>query len=661
MKSSIIFLLLLCGSLCTNLLADPPARGLKPMLSGPFTVAVDGVSVLQLQTGIDDLTVEERSALILRRIKQVAQLKTREGVQVTIEDDERESRITVDGILIMRVTGEDAKLEGVTKKQLAADYAERLREIVSAERYKIHVKESSRFDAVKFFNDNREILINVGIGGLSLLGFGVILFILSKLFRRFNRLVEDQKGKRVRDVKFRSRTFLKEDTLVSILKAALKGVRIIITLLLLYFLVENLIDLIPLVKSMDVKRIGKNILITAITLIAGFGFHRGIISLSRLARRNIPSWKGRYIRSLKIKTIEILSEDRIIDIILLSVKGVSVLLQVILLYVVISLIFSYYEFTRTWSNTLFGYIMYPVKIIFNSFVGYIPNLFFIIVIIVVNRYLIKLARAFFKEIEYENIVFPGFHRDWADPTYKIVRFVIIVFSLIVLFPYLPGSDSEAFKGISIFLGLMFSLGSTSVIANIVSGLILTYMYAFKIGDRIKIGEAFGDVTEKTLLVTRVKTVKNEIITIPNSSVLSGHIINFSTAARNGNLILHTTITLGYDVPWKKVHETLIRAALDTENVLKEPSPFVLQTGLNDYYVSYELNAFTDQAQKMALTYSGLHQNIQDRCNEAGIEILSPAYSALRDGNPSTIPESYHKEGYEAPPFKILNVGEEKKK
>jgi len=626
----------------------------------PVPVTVNGISVIKLQAGIDDLSLEERSALIARRIDQVVRLNNAQGVEVTMEDDERETRITIDGVLIMRVTGEDAKIVGMTKKQLAADYADQLKNFILSERYALTVKESNRFDAVKFYNDNREILINIGIAFLSLFGLIIVLFFFSRLFRRLYRAVENQRGKRVRDITFRSRTFLKEETLASILIAALNGFRIIVTLLFFYFLIEYIVDFLPWVKSVDVKKIVKNVLITAITLLAGFGLHRGILYLSRLARRNIPTWKGRFIRSLKIKTIEILTEDRIIDILLLSAKAVAVLLQAVLIYIIISLIFSYYEFTRTWSDTLFGYIMYPVRIIFNSFVGYLPNMFFMIVIIVVNRYLMKLARAFFKEIEYSHIVFPGFHRDWADPTYKIVRFVIIIFSLIVLFPYLPGSDSDAFKGVSIFLGLLFSLGSTSVIANIVSGLILTYMYAFKIGDRIKIGEAFGDVTEKTLLVTRIKTIKNEIITIPNSSVLSGHIINFSTAARNGNLILHTTVTLGYDVPWKKVHETMIRAALDTENILKEPSPFVLQTGLNDYYVSYELNAFTSDAQKMALTYSGLHQNIQDRCNEAGIEILSPAYSALRDGNPSTIPESYHKEGYEAPPFKIFNIGMEKK-
>ncbi len=250
---------------------------------------------------------------------------------------------------------------------------------------------------------------------------------------------------------------------------------------------------------------------------------------------------------------------------------------------------------------------------------------------------------------------PNFHRDWADPTYKIVRSLIIVFTVIVVFPYLPGSQSEAFKGVSLFLGVLFSLGSTSVVANVVAGIILTYMYAFKLGDRVKIGDTTGDVIEKTLLVTRIKTIKNIIITIPNALVMGSHIINYSTSAAREGLILHTTVTLGYDVPWRKVHETLIAAALSVEKIKKEPAPFVFQTSLDDFYVSYELNCYTDKPELMGGIYSELHQNIQDRCNEAGIEILSPHYAAARDGNASTIPSEYLPATYEAPPFAVKIV------
>jgi small-conductance mechanosensitive channel len=230
-----------------------------------------------------------------------------------------------------------------------------------------------------------------------------------------------------------------------------------------------------------------------------------------------------------------------------------------------------------------------------------------------------------------------------------------MFALVMAFPYLPGSESEAFKGVSIFLGVLFSLGSTSAVANVVAGLILNYTRAFSIGDRVRIGDVEGDVIFKTLLVTHIRTVKNVEITLPNSTVLGGAVHNFSMAAKESPLILHTSITIGYDAPWRRVHELLISAAQSTQYILSNPPPFVLQTALNDFYVSYQINAYTDHPHEMARIYSELHQNIQDKFNEGGVEIMSPHYSQLRDGNTTTIPESYRPEDYTAPGHRVTQV------
>ena len=254
---------------------------------------------------------------------------------------------------------------------------------------------------------------------------------------------------------------------------------------------------------------------------------------------------------------------------------------------------------------------------------------------------------------------PGFYQDWAMPTYKIARFLVIAFALVMAFPYLPGSDSPAFKGVSIFLGVLFSLGSSSAVANVVAGVILNYTRAFSIGDRVRIGDVEGDITYKTLLVTHIRTIKNVEITLPNSTVLSGAILNFSTAAKDSALILHTSVTIGYDAPWRRIHELLISAASATQHILKDPQPFVLQTALNDFYVSYQINAYTDHPSKMALIYSDLHQNIQDKFNEGGVEIMSPHYSQLRDGNTVTIPETYRPTDYTAPGMRIVKVDKNK--
>ncbi|TNF43267.1 MAG: mechanosensitive ion channel family protein, partial [Cytophagales bacterium] len=261
----------------------------------------------------------------------------------------------------------------------------------------------------------------------------------------------------------------------------------------------------------------------------------------------------------------------------------------------------------------------------------------ILVIIIFMRYLIRFVRFIFREIELERLQVAGFHPDWAMPTYNIVRFLLLAFTLVLIFPYLPGSDSPIFKGVSVFVGVIFSLGSSSAITNMIAGLVITYMRPFKPGDRIKIADVQGDVVEKTILVTRIKTPKNEIITIPNSSVLTGNTINYSLQAEGQGLILYTSVTLGYDIPWRKIHETLIEAALATEYIEKDPKPFVLQTSLDDFYVSYQINAYTKQPNKQAIIYSHLHQNIQDCCQKYGIEIMSPHYRANRDGSDSTIP------------------------
>ena len=288
----------------------------------------------------------------------------------------------------------------------------------------------------------------------------------------------------------------------------------------------------------------------------------------------------------------------------------------------------------------------------HSLLAFIPNLLFIAIIVAVLRYVIRGVRVLFSAIANGTISLPGFYRDWAMPTYKIVRFLIIAFGAVVIFPYLPGSKSPAFQGISIFLGILFSLGSTSAVANMVAGTILTYMRPFKMGDRVKIADAEGDVIEKTLLVTRLTTIKNVDITIPNAMVLSSHIINYSSSAKELGLVLHTTVTIGYDAPWRKVHELLIAAAGSVEEIQKEPKPYVLQTALDDFYVHYELNCYTNEPHIMAKTYSQLHQNIQDRFNEAGVEIMSPHYSSLRDGNKATIPDEHLPKTYRAPVFRF---------
>jgi len=369
----------------------------------------------------------------------------------------------------------------------------------------------------------------------------------------------------------------------------------------------------------------------------------------------IYSWQNVRIHGLKFQKFEIVSAAQVTDGIAKALKLLRVGIVVVLLYFYIPLVLSFFPWTRKYSSTIFGYITTPLFTMGGTFVRYLPKLFFLSVIIILTYYGLKLVRLIFNAIEKSMLNIPGFYSEWAQPTYKIVRFMIIAFAAVVAFPYLPGAESPAFKGISVFLGVLFSFGSAGAISNIVAGVILTYMRAFTTGDRVRIADTIGDVVEKTLLVTRIRTIKNEDITIPNSMVLGSHIINYSSSAKDRGLILHTTVTIGYDVPWKQVQELLIAAARSSEHILKEPAPFVLQTSLDDFYVSYQLNAYTDQPNKMAVIYAGLHQNIQDKFNEAGVEIMSPHYSTLRDGNQTTIPPNYLAKDYAPPGFNITGL------
>ncbi len=369
----------------------------------------------------------------------------------------------------------------------------------------------------------------------------------------------------------------------------------------------------------------------------------------------IESSKKTRIPAIKFQKLVILSSEQMANIIIKIIKLSYLLIIVFGLYLYVAFILRFFPWTKNFSSKIISYITTPVKMIGDALMSYLPDFFVLLVIIVFTNYLLKFVKFIFSAIEKEFIKFPGFFPEWAKPSYAIAKFMIIAFSAVVAFPYLPGSDAPAFKGVSIFIGVLLSLGSTAAVANLVAGIILTYMRAFKVGDRVKISETFGDVIDKALLVTRVQTIKNEHITIPNTMVLGSHIINYSSSiAQRAALILHTSVTIGYDAPWRKVHELLIDAAKNTKRILDDPPPFVLQTALNDFYVSYELNAYTNEPAQMAVTYSELHQSIQDKFNEGGIEIMSPHYSSLRDGNTTTIPENYLPEDYTSPTFRVSN-------
>lgn len=368
--------------------------------------------------------------------------------------------------------------------------------------------------------------------------------------------------------------------------------------------------------------------------------------------KKLSAFSEKYISKFKIKSYQLVSPYRVHQLLTAVITGTNVIITLILLYIYVPLVLSFFPWTAQWAPKIINYVLDPIKHVFTVVIAYAPNLFYIAIILGFTHYTMKFIRLIFNEIELGNLTFTGFHKEWAQPTFKLLKVVAYGISLVMIFPYLPGSSSPAFQGLSVFLGVLVSFGSGSAIANMISGIVMTYMRPFKIGDRVRIADTTGDVVEKTFLVTRIKTIKNVDVTIPNAMVLSSHIMNYSSSAQQDGLILNTTVTIGYDAPWIEVHQLLKSAAMKTNLIDLEKEPFVLQTSLDDFYVSYELNAFTQHASKMAKIYSDLHQNIQDAFNAGGIEIMSPHYSSLRDGNEVTIPKGSRPASYKSPSFKI---------
>ncbi len=362
--------------------------------------------------------------------------------------------------------------------------------------------------------------------------------------------------------------------------------------------------------------------------------------LFRKLRRHIIRFKQQRLKPIIIRDYELLNTRRLGRILIFFSNILRYLILLIQLMISVPILFAIFPQTEKLALKIFLYILEPVKMVCRSIVDYIPNLFIILVIWYCIRYIIMGLRYITNEIANEKLKIAGFYPDWAHPTFNIVRFLLYAFMIAMIYPYLPGSNSGVFQGISVFVGLIISLGSSTVIGNIIAGLVITYMRPFKLGDKIRLNDTTGNVIEKTPFVTRLRTPKNEVVTIPNSFMMSSHTVNYSASARRFGLIIHTTVSIGYDVPWRQVHQLLINAARSTHGVVAHPKPFVLETGLEDYYPCYQINAYIRDADRQSQIMSELHQNIQDTFNEAGIEIMSPHYFASRDGSATTIPEDY---------------------
>jgi small-conductance mechanosensitive channel len=310
---------------------------------------------------------------------------------------------------------------------------------------------------------------------------------------------------------------------------------------------------------------------------------------------------------------------------------------VVLLLFFFPVLFHLFPLTRGVMLSIEAALHKPAASVGQSILDYLPNLGFLVVIAVLGWATLKLLRYIFDSLKAGTLVIRGFQRDWAQPTYNLLRALFLLFLLMVSFPYLPGASSEFFKGFSVFVGALVTFGSAGAINNLVSGIVLTYTSAFRVGDMVRIADTTGIVLQKTLLVTRIRTLRNEEASLPNSTVLSNSIVNFTARAASGGLALTVNAGIGYDVDWRTVHALMIDGAKKTEHIIAEPAPVVLQSELGDYAVNYQLLAWTDRPEKMVLTNSELRRNVLDCFNAAGVEIMTPSVLAHRDASEAAIP------------------------
>jgi len=331
------------------------------------------------------------------------------------------------------------------------------------------------------------------------------------------------------------------------------------------------------------------------------------------------------IHSVGIQSFEVMRAEQIRAALHNTLLVIRVILFSGLALVYAGYVLAQWPATHELSHGVAGLALDPLRTLMAGFVRNIPRLAFLAVLLILVRVILRVTRLFFEAVGRGTVRLGGFDREWAGPTYKLVRVGIVAFGLIVAYPHIPGSESDAFKGVSLFIGIVFSLGSSSSIANIIAGYMMTYRRAFKVGDRVKIGEAVGDVIEARLQVTHLRSPKNEEIIIPNSEILSGQVLNYNSLSKTHALLLHIEVRIGYATSWRHIEAILLDAASRTPGLAAEPIPFVWIKSLGEFAVTYELNAPCGDVKTMLATYTRLHQNVLDVFNEHGVQIMTPAY------------------------------------
>jgi small-conductance mechanosensitive channel len=368
---------------------------------------------------------------------------------------------------------------------------------------------------------------------------------------------------------------------------------------------------------------GQTVLATVIFLLFVWGFLRAY----RWFWSKLEALERRRIGKIHVEGFILLEIEQVLFISRFLVRLATWPLALFAAYLWVTFSLRRFPYTRPWGEGLGSFLLLTLKTMGLAIVEALPGIFVIVVIFFITRFAVNLVKASFTPVEKGQVKTAWLDPDTAAPTRRLLVVFIWLFALVMMYPYIPGSSSDAFKGIGLFVGLVASLGSTALVGQAASGLVLIYSRAFRAGDYVRIGDTEGTVLSLGMLSTKIRTPKKEEVTIPNAGLIGATIKNFSRQAGAEGVILHTTVTIGYSSPWRQVHEMLLVAADRTPGLKKEPKPFVLQTSLSDFYVEYQLNAHLEKPEMRLPTLAALHANIQDAFNEHGVQIMSPHYES----------------------------------
>jgi small-conductance mechanosensitive channel len=357
----------------------------------------------------------------------------------------------------------------------------------------------------------------------------------------------------------------------------------------------------------------------------------------RVAFAKLSAVAERTVTEAGLADLDSLRASRLLDFERWLVTAVYAALGLVVAFTTLTFVLRRFPYTRPWGESMLRFLVEVVQRLGLGIITAIPNLFIVILILLIARFFVRLVALWFNAIERGRVTARLIHPETAQPTRRLLTALVWLFAMVMAYPYLPGSQTEAFKGVSVFVGLMVTFGSTGLINHIMSGFMITYSRALRVGDFVRIGDVEGTVSHLGVLSTKVKTLRCEEVTIPNAVVVAQNIVDYSRFGDTEGVFTRTSVTIGYDAPWRQVQSLLLRAAERTPGLRREPTPLVLQESLEDFYVKYTLLVCLEHQQSRPFTMHTLHAHIQDLFNEYGVQIMSPNY-VLDPAAPKVVPK-----------------------